>query len=1016
MFPVEPEDLEASLGRLQEELGYGSGSTAASPDPRVGHIYRLARDAGVIDFYSVATSVDSQQLPPSPVVFVAKADSAERAREIRRLVWCLGQAPFLIIVLPGQVRVYTSARFSATDDRVGLLASASSTSEAIRSQLARFNKNEIDSGRIWQAYGQEIRTEDRVDLHLLRNLRKLSSHLIGSMDLRVDIAHSLIGKYIYLRYLLDRKILTQKWMVQNSLDPASVLGEGATLSGLKSFVMAIEARFNGSIFPLPLVGPDAPTDEAIGFVAKAILGQEPWSDQAVFDFNLYDFGYIPVETLSMIYEQFLDERGEQRATGAYYTPEQVAEYVLAELTTVAPPVDKMRLLDPSCGSGIFLVVAYRQLVERKIAQNNGRSPSAQVLKRLLTETVFGVEKNVEACYVTEFSLLLTLLSYVKPPELEKNGGFKFPPLHQSNIFHGDFFDDHSEFAKQQLKFHWVVGNPPWNELDPKDQDNWAATTYMDRAALEGKVVARYRVHEAFTWRATDFLDQRGWVALIIQATSLTNEESESYRRAFFERNSVARITNFSNFAYRLFPSSQAPAATLVFQPANDEPSRSITHYGPFVANQMFVSALKPKQGTPVLTMYESDIQSIDPADARTGSGNVWKLALWGSYRDQQALTSLRRCFPLSLKDFIKTREWTLQLGIQLRDKSSADKKEGVSELSKLPLLDLRKFRELGRLLEVPKDSVVAIPTERNFIRVRGGRAGLAVARAPHVYLSTTFAVYSDLDFVLPHPQVGLSGPAGDADYLRSISLLFASSFVRYLLFFDSPSWGIFTSTVGLRAVERTPVPALDQRLVYLLSSKHRELAALERQSVQRGLYEGDDTEPIGSSELQGLIDDSVGEILEIPGDLQIMARDFMGVRYLLNKGKTPKEAVGQVAPEMLSQYGRQLKAELDEFAQCSHQIELFTKPSYVCCRIALTESPSGAVSVHASDSSLDLLWSELMQEHSQWAYVQRSLRVFDRHTALLVKPNRVVDWTQSQALLDSDDVIAELVSEGKGPR
>jgi hypothetical protein len=190
------------------------------------------------------------------------------------------------------------------------------------------------------------------------------------------------------------------------------------------------------------------------------------------------------------------------------------------------------------------------------------------------------------------------------------------------------------------------------------------------------------------------------------------------------------------------------------------------------------------------------------------------------------------------------------------------------------------------------------------------------------------------------------------------------------------------------------------------------LAALERRSAQPGLYGGDDAEPIPSSELQIFIDDAVGKILEIPAELQVMARDFMSVRYLLNKGKAPRGAVGPVAPEMLSQYGRRLKTELDEFAQCSHEIEFFTRTSYVCCRIGLTESSNGGVSVQASDATLDRLWSELMQRQSQWAYVQRSLRTFDGHKAILVKPNRVVDWTQSQALLDSDDVIAELVSEG----
>lgn len=53
-------------------------------------------------------------------------------------------------------------------------------------------------------------------------------------------------------------------------------------------------------------------------------------------FGLYDFSYIPVETLSAIYEQFLHSQGKGKKIGAVYTPEHLADYLLAELDYVKP--------------------------------------------------------------------------------------------------------------------------------------------------------------------------------------------------------------------------------------------------------------------------------------------------------------------------------------------------------------------------------------------------------------------------------------------------------------------------------------------------------------------------------------------------------------------------------------------------------------------------------------------------------------------------------------------------------
>jgi hypothetical protein len=148
------------------------------------------------------------------------------------------------------------------------------------------------------------------------------------------------------------------------------------------------------------------------------------------DFQPYDFSFIPIETLSVIYEQFLHSpkngklsRG--RKAGAYYTPLPLVNYILNELEMRRPLVEGMRVLDPSCGSGAFLVQCYRALIEKRLS--NGPLRPVE-LGELLVHHVYGLDRDGDACQVAEMSLILTLLDYTTPPDLENNPRFKLPIL------------------------------------------------------------------------------------------------------------------------------------------------------------------------------------------------------------------------------------------------------------------------------------------------------------------------------------------------------------------------------------------------------------------------------------------------------------------------------------------------------------------------------------------------------------------------------------------------------------
>lgn len=382
-------------------------------DPSIEPIFRSARKARIQGTYVIQTSPREQNiLPVQPAVYLAELKTVEKAREIHRCLWNLGTAPFFVALLPHQIRVYTGFNYSIKEENVGLINTVDQTDiETIKNTLNYLLAESIDSGLIWQEKAKFLETDKRVDVHLLKNLEKLDERL-QKKGVSLTAAHGLIGKYVYIRYLRDRDILSDDWLKENEIDLNDVLSRHANLNGLSKLIKALEKQFNGNLFPLELEENAELDDDIVSLVASVFKGDDPVTGQLHLDFEAYDFSYIPVETLSSIYEQFLRIQGEDKKQGAIYTPEPLADYLIAEINSVKPLTIDMKILDPCCGSGIFLVLAYRRLIEQELQASN-QIVTPDRLKEILLSSIYGVERNLDACYVTEFSLILTMLNYIE---------------------------------------------------------------------------------------------------------------------------------------------------------------------------------------------------------------------------------------------------------------------------------------------------------------------------------------------------------------------------------------------------------------------------------------------------------------------------------------------------------------------------------------------------------------------------------------------------------------------------
>jgi hypothetical protein len=1027
------------LDKLLKELGYSDSESFREghhqPDPSIAHLLRDAKRANVRGSYFIQTaSGESGIRRERPAVHVAEAKTAEEARRIHKQLWNQGTTPFLLVSLPDQVRVYSGFQYEEGNERVGLVEKLLDTSlglGGIVERLAFLRAASIDSGEIWRAKGQHLTKEKRVDRLLLRTLRSLSRRLVRTHHLEREVAHALIGRFVYLHYLWERGILSKEWLAEIDINPESVFSASAKLSAFRRVTDRVDERFNGRIFPIDWSSSSAPHADAVKEAARAFAGEEPGSGQMAL-FRTFDFSFIPIELLSAIYEQFLHDEGRGTSEGAFYTAEPVADYLIAEVESIQPLRSDMKVLDPCCGSGIFLVLTYRRLVEHELRRTRTTTLPPEELSRILTSSIFGVERNGEACLVTEFSLILTLLDYVKPPELHEHKDFRFPELHNQQIFECDFFKDNSYFWSQARRFDWIIGNPPWVEVDPTDGKEAELIAWVRRNQQSRDTpVARFRTSEAFTWRVLDKVKAKGVVGLITQATTLTNDQSEEYRKAFFTQNTVHRVTNFSNLAYILFESAEEPAANLIYSPNGAHTAENgIIHFGPMVVNQ---PTTRPGQGRRrrapwALTLCESEIQTVSPTEAALGQATTWKQALWGNPRDRQAWEKLRRLMPVTLSMLAAERDWHLNLGLQLRADSGSisDPNQTVEEIKLSQGVTEEKAKQFaewfGRLkvLETPAriqktNTRLTVPEGwkvrnnwGNYIRERGGTEGLNIIRGPHLFLWNEFAAFSEDDFIFRHPKLGLSAPECDKDWLRAVSLIWSSSITPYCLFLNlSAGWGISRSTIDLGDAERMLMPRFSDDLVAQLARLHRSFADEEPKVPDR-------------ADWQRRLDEHVADVLRISGNVMLLAREFRQYRLPLVKGKAPQALTKRADEQQLFAYARRLKAELDAFLERKsrrHRVTILNASIGVVATVELAENGTAKAAVKDASQNdahdVRAILDMAEQQFSQWVYVRRSVRVFAGSRIHICKPARRLEWTETQALLDAADVIAE-VAENRG--
>jgi hypothetical protein len=1004
--------------QLVDELGYTDSpyyltGHALSAHPGYAHVFRQAcKSCSLQGVYALRHIQERYDEPDRviPVVYVCHAESETDALKIHRLAWNQNVSPFVLVSAPGSFRLYAGFKYETGPEDRPLVDILKDTSN-ILGHFREFTADAINQGHIWRAQASQITAQTRVDRRLLHSLKRLSDRLVaadGTLDR--TIAHTLIGKYVYLSYLRHRGILSDERFDDAHVNPEDVLGRKPTLKALYEIEEYLSDWLNGGVFPLPKKGISR---EHVRLVARTFKGDEPDTDQMHLDFAAFDFVHIPVETLSAVYQQFLHAGGKGREKGAFYTPSHLVNLMLDELEAKKPLVDGTTVFDGACGSAAFLVQCYRRLIERELAKNPSRRIRPTRLREILTKHIFGLEVDEDACNVAELSLTLTLLDYVDPPDLTKSNGFKLPVLRDENIFHCEngFFDEDSKWAKSKPNhgYSLVVGNPPWKQLNPRK-----LTTRPDRLACEWieqhkevYPVDRYQMAEAFIWKTSEVLAPNGQAGLVMPASTLFTKQADRFRAHLFAKVDMWCAVNLANVRRYLFEGAINPATCLFFCSKNQDQHahESIPIYSPFAIEQIITRGTNGRASKNKdiwqLVVNECVIRDLSIREIATGSRLPWKLAMWGTPRDRHLLRRISERFR-SFGAFAEHHQLTASEGLQLPKRGATadtlrEEYEPIPEVTDKKRLLMKSLRALKYVHRFQDKNFTIVDSSRAFVRKRGGKLPLTICRPPHVVVDAArrFAVFTNEYVVVPPRQIGIAGGDSKTNVLKALATYLKSDFAKYHQFLVSSLWGVERDRANLDDLNELPVPidALPPERFAEFVELHDSLAQArvsDRDKRQGRLFEKQRAFcDVGTLTKQ--LNDLVYDVLGIKESEQWLIDDLLNVRAKLNDGIVANEAVRSSTVEEMKLYAKILKKQLDDFLNSrtclkKHAVTVhYSEDSAiveVCNTNRCSDEPKIIPLSPEVERSVSLIRERLAKGSGQWIYFQRGLRIFNKKPSL----------------------------------
>jgi hypothetical protein len=485
-------------------------------------------------------------------------------------------------------------------------------------------------------------------------------------------------------------------------------------------------------------------------------------------------------------------------------------------------------MDPACGSGIFLVEAFRRIVRYQVGK--ARRPLTRAeLRGILRKQIAGMDVSSEAVRVAAFSLYLAMLHYLEPPNILANKELPHltfatrkrtdPRRHFDILIASDAFSIEKTVSDERVRKRFlsrcadvVVGNPPWGAPQtrnvPKELRSDGGIQWCEDRNLS---VGDKERSQTFIHRTRDLLRPGGRAGLLVSTGVFfkRNATTKLFREHWLSTSTLRKVVSFAAVRDAFFkngsdpsdPGRQgavAPFAAVIFDKG---PPPSESYFAYWSAKETaFVKRVQ------AVILNWADARVADQA-AYSRDDTLWKIYWWGGHRDHALIQRLRL-------------ERSFQ---QVIDPDGSRMRVGFIEANReLPANWLRRFQEFPtnafvRYGPLPTGAFVKPPR-----RVER-RRDKVIYQGPRILIKRGIdqnedeggriaARYETADFCFRDSIYCalLSGADGTAaslteDQAKVVLAILWSSLTRYFLFMTSGTWGLWHDEVKKDVLYSLPI-------------------------------------------------------------------------------------------------------------------------------------------------------------------------------------------------------------------
>jgi len=542
--------------------------------------------------------------------------------ELHQRLWSWGGVPLLYRKTPGLVQLFRCAHkpdfISSTGERVCKPFKTLKFAAAVSAD-PWWDASRLRNGTLWDdpsVCKMMLSASKSAHKRLIDAVKELNADLNTEGILKKRLRRKLLILSLLIAYLEERGVFLPDYFDRfhrGATKFFQVLAHGEALVNLLS---DLEERFNGNVFTLDAADRESlRANSQLARFARLIEGHEELGGQLTL-WQLYSFKDLPVELISHIYQLFVSD-----TNTSVYTPPFLVRLMLDEALSWAR-LDRLHdkneiILDPSCGSGVFLVEAYKRLVLHWRSRNEWKRPGVSVLKSLLKK-VHGIDLEEGAVELAAFSLCLALCDSLEPETIRASIKL-FPLLAGKTLHHCCFFQAKEQgLIKEPIGL--VTGNPPFtSSLSTPGAERSYERYESTRGSLPDKQLAYLFLHEGIGMVA-----EGGVLSMLQQYNFLYNQQSLGFRRDFIANWDVREVLDFVSVRGLFHKGGADTKVIVVLAEATKPPAdRKILH-----ATFRRSGRVDAEQG------FDVDYYDLHwlPRELALGNDAVWRTDLLGGGR------------------------------------------------------------------------------------------------------------------------------------------------------------------------------------------------------------------------------------------------------------------------------------------------------------------------------------------------------------------------------------------------